>query len=369
MFYTKRVCTIRWSPLLHATYQGKRHTWRLFGWWRCERRVQWTVIFLFWVSPGESKSKLYIIQNEAGDEWAFQGDNMRNDFWGWLFSENCIVMAHNCKCHDSYFILQYLRGNAVKYDVIMCVAKVFYLIRDNVQNHSYWFPELYAHKVSKFPQTLGLITLAEGYFPHLFSKKENEQYIGPLPPSSYGVSYERKRISSLNSFRNWGKIITCLTFNNRSWIIAVTLWIFTVAVARTISWRHRYWSLWKMFNMISAGNNWYNEPTSFKITIVIIPPHVLSREQAVHPSSKIVSFHGGKEQDINSECPQWWRRRLVPYLLDGGHEEPMLLTRSMDVFGAVSASFFKGCCCVCILTLHWFRIGCFNSVRFKQDWL
>ena len=40
-------------------------------------------------------------------------------------------------------------------------------------------------KLVNFPKTFGLTELAKGYFPHLFNKKENEHYIGPLPPSPY----------------------------------------------------------------------------------------------------------------------------------------------------------------------------------------
>jgi hypothetical protein len=39
-----------------------------------------------------------VIQNDAGDEWVFEGDNTRNDFCEWLFTKEhagCIVLAHN----------------------------------------------------------------------------------------------------------------------------------------------------------------------------------------------------------------------------------------------------------------------------------
>ena len=39
----------------------------------------------------------------------------------------CTVMAHNFQGYDSYFILQYLRKQGVKYDVIMRGAKVLSL--------------------------------------------------------------------------------------------------------------------------------------------------------------------------------------------------------------------------------------------------
>ena len=43
---------------------------------------------------GNHKPNLCAIQNEAGDEWVFQGDNKRNEFCEWLFTKEhagCIV--------------------------------------------------------------------------------------------------------------------------------------------------------------------------------------------------------------------------------------------------------------------------------------
>lgn len=32
------------------------------------------------------------------------------------------------------------------------------------------------------PKTFGLIELKKSYFPHFFNRKENQSYVGPLPP-------------------------------------------------------------------------------------------------------------------------------------------------------------------------------------------
>ena len=40
-------------------------------------------------------------------------------------------------------------------------------------------------RLADFPKTFGIDELAKGYFPHLFNKKENENYVGPIPPSPY----------------------------------------------------------------------------------------------------------------------------------------------------------------------------------------
>ena len=49
---------------------------------------------------GTHEPNLCVVQNEAGDEWVFEGDNTRNEFCECLFTkghEGCIVMAHNSR--------------------------------------------------------------------------------------------------------------------------------------------------------------------------------------------------------------------------------------------------------------------------------
>ena len=70
---------------------------------------------------GTHEPNLCIVQNEAGDEWIFQGDTTQKDFREWLFTDDHIgstVMAHNFQGYDSYFILQsscHVRSNYAKW--------------------------------------------------------------------------------------------------------------------------------------------------------------------------------------------------------------------------------------------------------------
>ena len=76
---------------------------------------------------GTHKPNLCVVQNEAGDEWVFEGDNTRNEFCEWLFTkehQGCIVVAHNFQGYDGYFIQQYLHENGVIPEVIMRGAKI-----------------------------------------------------------------------------------------------------------------------------------------------------------------------------------------------------------------------------------------------------
>ena len=40
-------------------------------------------------------------------------------------------------------------------------------------------------KLANLPKTFGIEELKNGHFPHLFNKKENENYVGPIPPVPY----------------------------------------------------------------------------------------------------------------------------------------------------------------------------------------
>ena len=71
---------------------------------------------------GTHEPNLCIVQNEAGEEWIFQGNTTQKDFCKWFFTDDhigCTVMAHNFQGYDSYFVLQCLHEQGVKYDVIM----------------------------------------------------------------------------------------------------------------------------------------------------------------------------------------------------------------------------------------------------------
>ena len=58
--------------------------------------------------------------------------------------------------------------------------------------------------LAKFPKTFGLDELRKGYFPHLFNKKENQNYVGPIPCEPYyipnGMSPKNRE-----AFQKWHK--------------------------------------------------------------------------------------------------------------------------------------------------------------------
>ena len=137
---------------------------------------------------GNHEPNLCVVQNEAGEEWVFHGDKTIDEFCEWLFTDEhagCTVMAHNFQGYDSYFILQYLRKQGIKYNVIMRGAKVLSLKVELFDIRFIDSLNFFPMKLASLPKTFGIEELKKGYFPHFFNTKDNENYVGPIPPGVY----------------------------------------------------------------------------------------------------------------------------------------------------------------------------------------
>ena len=137
---------------------------------------------------GKHEPNLCIVHNEAGDEWLFQGSDTTKDFCEWLLTkehQDCIVVAHNFQGYDGYFIQNFLNKNAIKYEVILRGAKILSMTISMFNMKFVDSLNFIPMSLSKFPKTFGMTELCKGYFPHLFNKEENQNYIGPIPPVAY----------------------------------------------------------------------------------------------------------------------------------------------------------------------------------------
>ena len=156
---------------------------------------------------GKHEPNLCIVHNEAGDEWIFQGSDTTKDFCEWLFSkehQGCIVVAHNFQGYDGYFIQEFLNKNAVKYDVILRGAKILTITVPMFNMKFIDSLNFIPMGLSKFPKTFGMAELCKGYFPHLFNKEENQDYVGPIPPVPY-YSPNTMKPEARESFLAWHK--------------------------------------------------------------------------------------------------------------------------------------------------------------------
>ncbi len=156
---------------------------------------------------GTHKPNLCIVHDEAGEEWVFSGENTNSDFCKWLFTKghaNHIFVAHNFQGYDRYFIQNFLNVNGVKYDVIMTGAKIVTLTVPMFNIRFIDSLNFIPMALANFPKTFGLDELCKGYFPHLFNRSENQNYVGPIPREPYympnGMSTKKRK-----TFQEWHK--------------------------------------------------------------------------------------------------------------------------------------------------------------------
>ena len=137
---------------------------------------------------GEHEPNLCIVHNEVGGDREFKGKDTTEEFCNWLFSkehQGCIVVAHNFQGYDGYFIQNFLNKNAMKYDVILRGAKILSLTVPMFEMKFIDSLNFMPMALAALPKTFGVPELCKGYFPHLFNKEENQDYVGPIPPVHY----------------------------------------------------------------------------------------------------------------------------------------------------------------------------------------
>ncbi len=156
---------------------------------------------------GTHEPNLCVVHNEMGEEWVFSGENTNYDFCKWLFTKehkNHIFVAHNFQGYDGYFIQNFLNANGVKYNVIMTGAKIVTLTVPMFDIRFIDSLNFIPMALANFPKTFGLDELRKGYFPHLFNKSENQNYVGPIPCEPYyipnGMSPKNRK-----AFQEWHK--------------------------------------------------------------------------------------------------------------------------------------------------------------------
>jgi hypothetical protein len=184
-------------------------------------------------------------------------------------------------------------------------------------------------KLADFPKTFGLDELAKGYFPHLFNKKENEYYIGPLPPSPYynpdGMSPDEKE-----KFLEWHNELkqNNYVFNFQQEILSSCRYDVDILRRCCLEFRELFHDVTdidrfeKCLTIASACNLVYRTNFQQKDTIAIIPPH------GYHPKVKQSNIalkwlsYTAEKNDIFVQHKRSGVEKCVGrYFLDGYHEE------------------------------------------------
>ena len=156
---------------------------------------------------GVHEANLCVVHDEVREVGLFQGKDTIKEFCEWLLTkehQGCIVVAHNFQGYDGYFIQNYLNKNAIKYEVILRGAKILSMTIPMFNIKFIDSLNFIPMSLAKFPKTFGQTELCKGYFPHLFNKEENQDYVGPIPcQADYGVNFMKPE--AREAFIAWHK--------------------------------------------------------------------------------------------------------------------------------------------------------------------
>ena len=164
---------------------------------------------------GTHEANLLIYQDDLGNEVTLWGDNCVEAFIKDLKElterkqRRIIVIAHNLQAYDGYFIIKEMYRDGKQLTQIRNGAKILELEHFDIR----FIDSLnfFAMPLKAFPSTFGLSYVdndgqeahyAKGYFPHLFNRRENEDYVGLLPPKSYYLP-EAMSVDDLKKFETW----------------------------------------------------------------------------------------------------------------------------------------------------------------------
>ena len=136
---------------------------------------------------------LCVVYDEEKEVALFQGEDTLKEFCQWLLTpqhKGCIVIAHNFQGYDGYFITKFLNENAIHYEIIYRGAKILSMTIPMLNIKFIDSLNFIPMGLAKFPKTFAQPELCKGYFPHLFNKDENQNYVGPIPcQDDYGVNF------------------------------------------------------------------------------------------------------------------------------------------------------------------------------------
>ena len=142
---------------------------------------------------GDHRPNLCVVYDEEKEVALFQGHNTVKEFCQWLLTpehKGCIAIAHNFQGYDGYFITKFLNENAIHYEIIYRGAKILSMTIPMLNIKFIDSLNFIPMSLAKFPKTFAQPELCKGYFPHLFNKDENQNYVGPIPcQDDYGVNF------------------------------------------------------------------------------------------------------------------------------------------------------------------------------------
>ena len=130
-------------------------------------------------------ANLLIVQDETGFETIFKGDNCVEEFTSWLLDgthQGAIAIAHNLRGYDGFLLCEHFYKKLLLPKLILNGAKIMSMELEEAVIKFRDSLNFLPMPLKALPKTFGLTELKKGYFPHFFNRKENQTYVGPLPP-------------------------------------------------------------------------------------------------------------------------------------------------------------------------------------------
>ena len=106
-------------------------------------------------------------------EVIFSGQNVAARFCEWLFDQqhrNMVVIAHNAKGYDAYFLYHYLIANAKKPNIVFAGSKIMCCtVREGLNIKMLDSLNFLPMPLAALPNSFGLTEKKKGFFPHLYN--------------------------------------------------------------------------------------------------------------------------------------------------------------------------------------------------------
>ena len=170
-----------------------------------------------WNSKENKFKKSSCYKNQCGKrEFYFLGENCIKLFCNWLIHKShkdFTTIAHNGKGFDFYLILQALIEKSITPKIIFQGAKIMYIVISKNLNIRFIDSLNFCQfGLDKFEKTFGLKNKMKGFFPYLFVKSSNINYIGKLPSVDY-FNVNEMSTNRRNDFLLWYEKNKNETFN------------------------------------------------------------------------------------------------------------------------------------------------------------
>lgn len=123
-----------------------------------------------------------------------------------LFSKNFFgytIIAHNMRAFDGCFLLQFMAENNLKPTPIFSGQKITTMLIPDLKIRILDSLNFLPMPLAQFPKAFGFENESvKGFFPHFFTRPENFNYIGEIPPpEAYGFKTMNKKVQT--EFLEW----------------------------------------------------------------------------------------------------------------------------------------------------------------------